>query len=856
MKNIGFFFTITVAFFLSFLSVAQTTNFTPIVPQEFSPKTNIVAPVSNNEIISSDLNEDGITDFTYSGFINLSKSDSSYKTIVLPGMNFYIHKSVSIVRDIDNNGEKDILISGFDAITDSAILYVLMQENTEFLAVELYRGSIAGIAMKEVDFDEDGDLDVFLCGYETWHATGSLHSSFLINQGNLTFVEAHVDSILPVDGEYVFFDENNDGHPDILLSGQSSQGRITELYRKNGNNYDTVLHNGGNHSKSRIRIADLDGDHIDEIVIRGTGLNSISILKKQADGSYQDFASQTMKNTPFGQDGDLFLEDINNDGLKDIVSGATFSGNGTFLRVYQNLGGLSFFPVVQPSGVAFPSFPRSTMIDLNGDGFKDLVVINGINHSERKLVSNFLNNGSGRFTNAEFSPFEPGHFSTVEAVDIDNNEIHEFFFQKDNKFTVVNDSTYFYELKNDTWEINTFGVEQLIKGEGSLFGDFDGDGDEDLILVGENSMTKKRYYCTNTGSDFVTQYELDATFNSEIFKSFDFNNDQKLDFSAGGRMDSLSSSSDPYMFYNMGQGQFSFGNGRVSYVDGVSFGDYAWGDFNKDGKVDIVATGYNNNDGVSNAGLFLDENPIGFGAISIPEFVPLHDAQIEVHDFNRDGWLDFYVSGRIAGQDEWLSQLFYNDRQGGFQQELMPFSGWEQTKIHFFDFDENGILDYVISGLAPNLEIKNEVYVGNGDGTFTKVFDFPMPILADHICSGDVTGDGQSDVLIVGKGYANEGLSRLYENKSTSYLNIESRSKEELNLIVYPNPSNGLFILEIPENTTIDALTIYDIFGKEVKFELNKLSSSRFEIRLQTKGFYQAKVNSKKGNSSFKLVVR
>ena len=98
---------------------------------------------------------------------------------------------------------------------------------------------------------------------------------------------------------------------------------------------------------------------------RKTGIKFKNILKET-----KDFNVLTYGYLYNG--GGIAIGDVNNDGLEDIY----FTGNMVASRLYINQGNLNFKEVAEEAGVDASGLwnTGTTMVDINGDGWLDIVV--------------------------------------------------------------------------------------------------------------------------------------------------------------------------------------------------------------------------------------------------------------------------------------------------------------------------------------------------------------------------------------------------------------------------------------------------------------------------------------------------
>ncbi|MGY6558523.1 MAG: VCBS repeat-containing protein [Nitritalea sp.] len=126
----------------------------------------------------------------------------------------------------------------------------------------------------------------------------------------------------------------------------------------------------------RIAVGDLNGDGLDDLCLPGAKGQASSIWLQQEDGSFRH--SQDLS-VPEAEDVQALFVDTNGDGVLDLylASGSIEHGVGSMLyqdRLYRNDGSGQFIRIENalPSRSISTSFVRT--LDYNGDGFPDLLV--------------------------------------------------------------------------------------------------------------------------------------------------------------------------------------------------------------------------------------------------------------------------------------------------------------------------------------------------------------------------------------------------------------------------------------------------------------------------------------------------
>ena len=187
----------------------------------------------------------------------------------------------------------------------------------------------------------------------------------------------------------------------------------------------------------------------------------------------------------------------------------------------------------------------------------------------------------------------------------------------------------------------------------------------------------------------------------------------------------------------MGNGDGTF-QAAVNYAAGSGPHSVAVGDFNGDGKPDLVVANYGGSVSVllgNGDGTF--QAAANYAAGSAPYFVA-------VGDFNGDGKLDLAVANYVIGGVGTVSVLLGNG-DGTFKAAVnyATGSGTGPYWVGVGDFNGDGHPDLAVaavSGLS--------VLLGNGDGTFKTAGNYAAGNAPYSVVVGDFNGDGNTDLVV------------------------------------------------------------------------------------------------------------
>ncbi|MFC6997037.1 T9SS type A sorting domain-containing protein [Rufibacter roseus] len=288
--------------------------------------------------------------------------------------------------------------------------------------------------------------------------------------------------------------------------------------------------------------------------------------------------------------------DINGDGLPDLAQAGIHEPNN--INPYTNIFTSNAAGVFTAfTGVTLPQMsPSVGLADLNNDGYQDIFLFGNKQGGKSKI---FFNNKQGGFTeSAQFDAFDLWE-PIVEAIDYDLDGDLDLFMMAANDANLPNTVRYSRVLENNGSGVFTernLGLQP--KGNGSYsWGDYDSDGDLDILLNGDGWL--------GSGEDNDNIYRL-------------YRNDNGTFVEAAIFMD-----------YR-----------QISLGDGSRFADW-----DNDGDLDIIVTGWSHNQGRQATDIYLNNNGTFTPHADNAKIPGVSESAIEVADTDNDGDLDLIMTG-------------------------------------------------------------------------------------------------------------------------------------------------------------------------------------------------------------------
>jgi hypothetical protein len=186
----------------------------------------------------------------------------------------------------------------------------------------------------------------------------------------------------------------------------------------------------------------------------------------------------------------------------------------------------------------------------------------------------------------------------------------------------------------------------------------------------------------------------------------------------------------------LGNGYGGFGAPIAYSLPELDFRSVAVGDFNLDGKDDVVILNPNDD----HAGIYIGD---GSGSVRLsqpPITVGDYPVSVAVGDFNRDGVPDIVVANYTSSDVTILTGL----GDGTYDITSTHYIGNNPSHVTVSDFNGDGMLDLVVT--KPYADAI-AILIGDGSGSFGTYRDFSTGDYPYSVAVGDFNMDGKQDVV-------------------------------------------------------------------------------------------------------------
>jgi subtilisin family serine protease len=870
----------------------------PAIPGFAVPK-DLPADFIPASVAAGDFNRDGNADWVVANagsnnlwlYLGNGNGTSSLPTIIpLQGQT----PICVISADLRKSGMLDLIVAEPDTGT---VEVLLGNGNGTFSQSALYYMPGAPITLAVGDFNRDGKVDV-LVGMAGSQGPGSLAvlpgdgtghfapPKYAPNDGALLIGEA--DSI-------AVGDLNGDGFPDVIVSDLAGQYTVAYLnqgdgtFKGAGRLFGGSLIGGALEGASFVNLlSDINGDGCLDFVGVG-GINPVGDFLSvgwtylgNCDGTFQSVPSA------FGL-GDIpinaLITDVNGDGIPDLVtssiviteSGVQGQPAGNLINVLLGDGKGGFGPAKVFRGET--SMVGLVAVDLNKDGFPDLVTAN----EDTDTVSVFLNDGKGNFGPAvgDFVGYNGGVLNAPisGAVPIDLNG--------DGKpdLALMEAGQYYPLPLQLTVALNngngTFGpVARYPVADGTSFllgdfkfADFRNTGRPDFLGIAFPTEGPPfiSFAPNNGNGTFGPALLTSNPAGQGLLGVGDFNGDGKVDFITvnGGTSCQGTAGMCLSTFFGNGDGTFQQGP-QMSLSNNFNVLSVNVGDFNKDGKLDLILNG---------SGLYeLLGN--GDGTFQSPQLVLQGVGDLRFADLNHDGLPDI-VALTATSQISPAFAICLGQPDGTFRylNTYSPYTGlaggyyygggiYPSTAPILADFNGDGNIDIAVFQQLPGQNEATslrqsylQVLLGNGDGTFTPSFNvtpfhkYWVPNFAIDPAGNGVASLGELDHFTSSFNVLAGIAGSQFQVAMQSYPVVGSQGAIAVNLSLVPSSATTINLsasdpsISIPSSVTIPAgsLSVVVPFQIGASFDPKHVFSIRGQLGTEIETAYGFQVGPSSG---------
>ena len=796
--------------------------------------------------------------------------------------------------DINNDGLIDVFLTG-NQVQNKLFLN---KGNLQFEDITIKAG-VGGDARwytgtTMADINGDGYLDIY-CSVAG--IANEKRNQLYLNNGDGTFIEVGEkygidDSANSIQG--TFFDYDNDGDLDLYIANYPisdvntsnftylnriktvSNQESDKLFRNDGDVFTNVSEVSGLKSYGfsfGVVASDVNNDGWQDLYVSSDYSVPDYFYINNGDGTFKNVIKQATSHTAFYGMG-IDIADFNNDGNLDIFQADMDANNNRRQKanmssmkpeVFNEMVFMGFHyqymhncmqlntGVLENNIPQFSNISRLTgtsstdwswgpvFADFDNDGYKDLFITNGV----RREINNtdFFNT---------YSKNDATTYSKLQkSLMIPSEKVDNFIFKNNGNLN--------FKKANNIW-----GIEYKGFSNGVAYADLDNDGDLEII--------------TNNIDDFASIYENKSS-ESNNYLTVSFSSETKNKFGLGNRVYVTTEGQTQMQELTLTRGfqssvstRLHFGVNSLKKIDTLKV---VWTDGNIQTLNNINANQHlilkhkdarnSINQELNKSTLFqtVDESFLPkhkhienthndfLKQILLPHKMSAFGPALATGDLNNDGLDDFFVGGAFGN----IGNIYFQTKDGFKEASSIEFLKddklSEDVGALIFDADDDGDNDlYVVSGgyefASHSTLCQDRLYLNNGNGEFVKTTLPEMKTSGSRVYNADFDKDGKQDLLVLGRQipgqYPTPANSYLLMNKSTAtevvFVNeTKNKAKDFLNL----GMATSAVIADIDNDSWLDIIIVGEwmpikVF-KNMKTEF-KEASSEMGLNNDTTGWW------------------
>jgi hypothetical protein len=626
-----------------------------------------------------------------------------------------------VVADLNGDGFPDLIVPNFSAGSVTVLVNTTAPgaATPSFGAPQSLAVGTNPQSVAVTDLNGDGKPDLVVANY------GDGTVSVLLNgtapgATTVSFFPQQTFAVGAKPQAVAVVDLNGDGSPDLAVTNNSASGTVSVLLNTTPGGSATASFAApqtfavGANPQS-LAIADLNGDGVPDLVVANDASpGSVSVLlNTTAPGaSTPSFAGQetfAVGNGPVS----IAAADLNGDGRPDVTV-ANVSDASVSVLLNTTVAGATTASFAAQQSFAVGGNPRSvTVRDLNGDGRPDLAVSNSSDGTTSVLL-NTTPAGAAAPTFAAQQTFAAGNgVRSLAIADLNNDGRPDVVAANfsDGTVSVLPNATSAVAATPSFSGQSTFAVGTIPYSV--TIADLNGDGRPDLAVAND--------YVNSPGTPGTVSVLLNQAAPGSATPSF------------------------------AGQQMFAAA-GHCAAV--------ATGDFNGDGRLDLVVPNFN----LGTVSVLMNTTPPGAAtptfAVQQTFAVGAHPFSVSVADLNGDGRPDIIAANFYDYPSDTVSVLMNTTAPGATTPSFagQTFAvGRRASFVGVTDLNCDGRPDLIVTnaGLNTLSVLLNTTPAGSPKLSFAPQQTFALPGSPYSVAIADLNGDGRPDIVTAENGSQN-----------------------------------------------------------------------------------------------------